>query len=81
MGTHGKLATLDNAMSEFAAFVADKPSALAVIRRVWGAVRGWKATFESYGATPGLIRTLEHAIRPLGDIASPALERELRRDE
>jgi len=81
VGTHGKLATLDNAMSEFAAFVADKPSALAVIRRVWGAVRGWKATFESYGATPGLIRTLEHAIRPLGDIASPALERELRRDE
>ncbi|RZS85896.1 type II toxin-antitoxin system HipA family toxin [Pigmentiphaga kullae] len=79
VGLQGKLATLDNAMSEFAAFVPDKPAALGVIRRVWGAVRGWKQVFEAHGATPTLIRTLEQAIRPLSDIASPELERELRR--
>ncbi|KDD98634.1 toxin-antitoxin system, toxin component, HipA domain protein [Bordetella bronchiseptica SBL-F6116] len=79
IGAQGKLATLDNAMSEFAAFVVDKPAALAVIRRVWGATRNWKAVFEAHGARPALIAILEQAIRPLGEVASPALERELRR--
>jgi len=79
IGKRGKLATLDNAMTEFTAFVPDRPSALAVIRRVWSAVRGWKPVFEAHGATPSLIRTLEQAIRPLRDIASPGLEHELRR--
>jgi len=79
VGTQGKLATLDNAMSEFAAFVPDRPAALAVIRRVWAAVRGWKVIFEALGATAALIGTLEQAIRPLSHIASPELERELRR--
>ena len=79
VGTQGKLATLDNAMSEFPAFVADRPAALNVIRRVWGAVRGWKTVFEARGATPALIAILESAIRPLRDIASPALERDIRR--
>jgi serine/threonine-protein kinase HipA len=79
VGTQGKLATLDNAMSEFAAFVPDRPSALGVIRRVWGAVRSWKTVFEAQGATPSLIRILEQAIRPLNEIASAKLEHELRR--
>jgi serine/threonine-protein kinase HipA len=79
VGAQGKLATLDNAMSEFAAFVPDRPSALAVIRRVWGAVRGWKNIYEALGATPALIRILEQAIRSVSDIASATLERELRR--
>ncbi|KJK21450.1 phosphatidylinositol kinase [Burkholderiaceae bacterium 16] len=79
VGTQGKLATLDNAMSEFAAFVPDRPAALRVIRRVWGAVRGWKIIFEAQGATPALINILEQAIRPLSEIATPELERELRR--
>jgi serine/threonine-protein kinase HipA len=79
VGTQGKLATLDNAMSEFAAFVPDRPAALAAVRRVWSAVRGWKAIFEAQGATPALIKILEQAIRPVSDIATPALERELRR--
>ncbi|MFM0593923.1 type II toxin-antitoxin system HipA family toxin [Paraburkholderia dilworthii] len=79
VGTQGKLATLDNAMSEFAAFVPDRPAALGVIRRVWGAVRSWKTVFEAQGATPSLIRILEQAIRPLNEIASAKLEHELRR--
>jgi serine/threonine-protein kinase HipA len=79
VGVQGKLATLDNAMSEFAAFVPDRPAALAVIRRVWGAVRGWKNIFEQQGATSALINVLEQAIRCISDIASPSLERELRR--
>ncbi|MGH8786883.1 MAG: type II toxin-antitoxin system HipA family toxin [Cupriavidus necator] len=79
IGSQGKLATLDNAMSEFAAFVPDRPAALAVIRRVWSAVRQWKTVFEAQGADPALIKILEQAIRLLPDIASPELERELRR--
>lgn len=79
VGTQGKLATLDNAMSEFSAFVADRPTALDVIRRVWGAVRGWMRIYEGLGAAPDLIRTLEQAVRSLSDIASPALEKDIRR--
>ena len=78
MGKQGKLATLDNAMSEFAAFVPDRPAALGVIRQVWGAIRQWKTIYEAQGASPSLIANLERAIRPLSDIASSSLERELR---
>jgi len=78
VGKQGKLATLDNAMSEFAAFVPDRPAALGVIRQVWGAIRQWKTIYEAQGASPSLIANLERAIRPLSDIASSSLERELR---
>jgi len=79
VGQQGRLATLDNAMSESSAFIPDRPDAIAVLRRVWSAVRQWKVCFEEMGASPGLVSTMESAIRPLEDIASAALIKEIRK--
>ena len=51
------IATLDNALSEHPAFIANRPSALVAMRRVWGAVREWQACFEAMGASPQLVQT------------------------
>lgn len=49
-------------------------------RNTWGEVRQWKTVFESFGA-PGLfIDQLVSAFRPLDEIASPGLVKEIRLD-
>jgi serine/threonine-protein kinase HipA len=79
VGAQGKLATLDNAMTGHAAFIPDRPDAVAVVRRVWSQLRQWRAHFDSFGVSGRLIDTLGAGIRDLGNIASPALQAELRR--
>lgn len=79
VGDNGKLATLDNALSRFAAFTAARADAVALIRRVWGEVRQWKTTFEACGADGTLLGQLASAFRELEDIASPALVTEVRK--
>jgi len=79
VGAQGKLATLDNAMTGHAAFIPDRPDAVAVVRRVWGELRQWRAHFESFGVSGRLIDALTPGIRDLDDIASPALQAEVRR--
>lgn len=78
MGEQGKLATLDNALSRFAAFTPSRARALEIIRRMWGEVREWKTTFEAYGASGLLLDQLAGAFRTLEDIASPELVGEIR---
>lgn len=53
VGEQGKLATLDNALSHYAAFVPERPRAVGIMRRVWGGVRQWKTCFEEHGAAGG----------------------------
>lgn len=79
VGAQGKLATLDNAMTAYAAFIPDRPDAVEVVRRVWGELRHWRTHFESFGVPGSLIDALSTAIRDLNDVASPALQAELRR--
>jgi serine/threonine-protein kinase HipA len=79
IGAEGKAATLDNALTHFTAFLSDRAAAITVIRRVWGEVRQWKTVFESFGAPGLLIDQLTSAFRPLEEIASPSLVKELRR--
>lgn len=79
IGAEGKVATLDNALTHFAAFLPDRAAAIAVIRRVWGEARQWKNVFESFGAPCLLLDQLASAFRPLEEIASPGLTKELRR--
>lgn len=79
VGEQGKLATLDNALTYFAAFMPDRQAAVAIVRRVWGEVRQWKTCFETFGANGALIDTLTPAFRELEHIASPALNAEIRR--
>lgn len=78
IGAEGKAATLDNALTHFTAFMPDRGAALAIIRRVRGEVRQWKTVFESFGAPGLLIDQLASAFRPLDEIASPGLIKELR---
>ena len=79
VGEQGKLATLDNALSHYAAFVPERPAAVGIMRRVWGEVRQWKTSFEEHGANGQLIDQLTRAFRDLSDIASPELEAEIRK--
>lgn len=79
VGEQGKLATLDNALSHYAAFVPERPMAVGIMRRVWGEVRQWKTCFEEHGANGKLIDQLTRAFRDLSDIASPELEAEIRK--
>lgn len=85
VGQQGKLATLDNAMSAYSAFVPQRTTAIAIIRRIRGELRQWRTTFEALGAThPGMGRLLDQltpAIRSLDDIASPALQAEIRKSK
>ena len=84
VGQQGKLATLDNAMSAYSAFTPQRTTAVAIIRRIWGELRQWRTTFEALGASnPGLGRLLDQlapAMRSLDDIASPALQAEIRKN-
>ncbi len=79
VGTQGKLATLDNAMSAYSAFTPQRTTAIAIIRRIWGELRQWRTAFEGMGAAGRLIDQLAPALRDLDDICSPALQAELRK--
>lgn len=73
VGDRGKLATLDNALSRFAAFTGARADAVELVRRVWGEVRQWKTTFEACGADGKVLDQVASAFRELEDIASPEL--------
>lgn len=79
VGDQGKLATLDNALSQFAAFTPARADALAIIRRIWGEVRQWKTVFEQHGAETKLVAQVASAFRELEDIATNSLVNEIRR--
>ncbi|MDD5029298.1 MAG: HipA domain-containing protein [Rhodoferax sp.] len=81
VGRQGKLATLDNAMSAYSAFTPQRSTAIAIIHRVWSELRQWRAAFEDMGAHGRLIDQLAPAMRDLGDIASPALQADLRKPD
>jgi serine/threonine-protein kinase HipA len=78
VGTQGKLATLDNAMTAHAAFIPDRPDAVAIVRRVWGELRQWRTHFEGFGVPGRLIDTLAAGLRDLDDICSAGLRAEVR---
>lgn len=79
VGTQGKLATLDNAMSAYSAFTPQRTTAVAIIRRIWGELCQWRSAFEHLGASGRLIDHMATALRDLDDICSPALQAELRK--
>jgi serine/threonine-protein kinase HipA len=79
LGEQGKLATLDNALSRFAAFTPSRARAVEIIRRVWSEVREWKTTFEAHGASGLLIQQVAGAFRAVDDIASAGWVRDIRR--
>lgn len=77
VGLQGKLATLDNAMSNYAQFDLQRPEAIALMARVVTTVAGWRERFEAHGAPGRLMDQLARAFRVLDEVASPALRSEL----
>lgn len=78
VGEQGRLATLDNALSKWPVFFSSREEALMVMHRVWVRTRDWMRHFEAFGASKADLSYLAGAIRRLSDLASPALEAELR---
>ena len=78
VGEHGRLATLDNALSKWPAFFSSREEALMIMHRVWVQTRDWMRHFEVFGASKADMAYLSGAIRRLSDLASPTLESELR---
>lgn len=81
VGERGRLATLDNLMTHWAVYFSSKVEALKALHEVWLAARAWKPVFENFGASEQDMAYLEGAIRSLDQIASPELEKVLRRFE
>jgi len=79
VGTQGKLASLDNALSRYAVFTLERPDAVGIIREVWGIVRQWRMHFEGWRIPGHVIDQVAPAMRELEDIASPALMHEIRK--
>jgi serine/threonine-protein kinase HipA len=77
VGQHGRLASLDNALSAYARFGITRQDALEIIDRIWCVVREWKARFESYGVAGREIESIASAFRHLDDVASPDLRKML----
>lgn len=72
VGTQGRAATLDNAMTAYAKFGLDRKQALGIIDRVWTVVRQWKMYFDSYGVPATDIEQIAPAFRRIDDIFSRA---------
>ena len=81
VGEMGKLATLDNALTHYAALMPERPLAVSIMRRVWGEVRQWKKCFEEHGADGKLIDQITRAFREISEIASRELAAEIRKQE
>lgn len=79
IGPQGKEATLDNALAAYSAFFHSEAQALKVMHRIWSAVREWKSHYEKHGATQMELDYLASAIRPLADVASPAVQAKIRK--
>ncbi|MBC7958062.1 MAG: type II toxin-antitoxin system HipA family toxin [Cytophagales bacterium] len=80
VGSRGKLATLDNAMTAHAGFIPDRPDAIAAVRQVWSVLRQWKGHFENFGVPGKYIDEVQTAMRDLKDISlDAALSNEIRR--
>ena len=79
VGTQGKLATLDNAISGHAMFIPERSDAVEAIARDWSQVSRWREHFESWGGSGRLIDQLARAFRSLDEVASPDLAHDIQR--
>ena len=77
VGSMGRAATLDNAMTAYAMFSLSEPDALHIIAGVWQQVREWKVAFEQFGVSADVIEQAASAFRHIDAIASAKLRRNL----
>jgi serine/threonine-protein kinase HipA len=70
IGTQGRAATLDNALSGYANFGITFEDANQIIDRIWSVVREWKVYFESFGVPESEINKISTAFRHIDDVLS-----------
>ena len=77
VGTQGRHASLDNALTARAAFSLERPDALVVIARLVQGVARWREVFRELGLAERLLDEIRTAFREFDQVASPELRREL----
>lgn len=75
VGEHGRLATLDNALSDCHAFEVSKEFACRIIADVWRVVSHWRDTFDDLGIDPQESERVKSAFRNIDDVSSAELRR------
>jgi serine/threonine-protein kinase HipA len=77
VGSEGRAATLDNAISAREQFSVSSEEAGSIIARVWAVVREWKVHFENFAVTPEEVEKTASAFRHLDHVSTPELRRRL----
>ena len=77
VGSQGRSATLDNALTHKEAFNLSDRDACEIISRVARCVRQWRTYFEQYGVALKDIDAVATAFRRIEDVATPELRKRL----
>lgn len=77
VGTQGRLATLDNALTEHRAFDLSEQAAVEIISDVWQVVRNWRPHFMASGVEGKDLAAIASAFRNIDEIASNDIRRML----
>jgi serine/threonine-protein kinase HipA len=77
IGTKGREATIDNALTSHERFDLSEKTALAIISQVWQVVREWRAYFDEFGVSPHEINKVASAFRHIDNISSAAVRKRL----
>ncbi|MBQ68878.1 phosphatidylinositol kinase [Candidatus Saccharibacteria bacterium] len=79
VGDKGRVATIENAISQSQRFGLSEEKALSEINTVWSIVRQWRNHFEGFGLSGKIIDVASTAMRHLSDISSPDLAKKINR--
>jgi serine/threonine-protein kinase HipA len=71
VGSQGRVATLDNALSGYSRFGITLHDAEKIIDRIWRVVRQWKNYFEEFGVPENEIKKIAPAFRHIDDVMTP----------
>ncbi|MGQ0798839.1 MAG: type II toxin-antitoxin system HipA family toxin [Pseudomarimonas sp.] len=74
IGAQGRLATLDNALSQCAQFGLSKPAAVEIITSIVAVVRSWRVAFEALGVATRECDRVATAFRRAADIGMKQVE-------
>lgn len=77
IGKHGRLATLDNALSWHERFTLSRAAAAQSIADVWRVTREWQVYFEEFGVDTAEMDAIAPAFRHIDDVSTPELRRQL----
>ncbi|MDR5819302.1 HipA domain-containing protein [Caballeronia sp. LZ043] len=77
VGAQGRLATIDNALTEHFAFGLSEQDAAEAILEVWGVVQDWRRHYDASGVDGKDIQTIAPAFRSIDDVASEDVRRAL----